>query len=200
MGQRREHYLSFWADDYAAEADVELVVGGEVLPEHRHVLSMSPVFLNALQLCEDGIILSTQEVGDQVLGNGICSDEKVAKTGENVRLEAVFVGVRKEDVCLLLDHVYSTNAAFNDYDIDGIRRVVVLADRFGFGQLALKCLQYLTGTNSIRENFVSALQGSGTQKLTEWIWVAQRFPCAKPQGYRGKISFRSLLYDSASHE
>lgn len=177
MGERREHYLSSWEDEYAEEADVELVVGGDILPAHRHVLSISPIFRNALRLCDDERILVADESSDQVSETEICIDEKAAKTGEKVRLESAFVGVAKEDMCLLLDHVYSTDALFNVQDIENILRVIILADRFGFVQLAQKCLKYLTEIRCIRESFQSKLYILQSEPLAKWIWVAQRFPC-----------------------
>lgn len=89
-------------------------------------------------------------------------------------------------MCLLLDHVHCTDAFFNDQDIDKIRRVIILADRFGLEQLAQRCLRSLTEIRCIRESFESELRRPDPERLTEWIWVAQRFPYEKLKDYVAK--------------
>lgn len=166
-----------WAPEYAAAADVELVVGGAVLPAHRQVLSISPVFCVALERDGDQKILFTEEGNHEESADPRGKDNDLVKSVDRTRIESAFQGVNKEDMCLLLDHVYPTDAFFRDDSIDDIRRVIVMADRFSFEPIVRKCLNLLMESSGIRSSLVSGWRSFDAKTVGDWVWVAQRFSC-----------------------
>lgn len=164
-------YSASWTDEYAALADVDLVVDGEVLPAHSQVLGTSPVFSHALFQGDDGILDgSSQRFVSSTSGlGGECTSGSPART----RIESAFADVPKEDVYLLLDHLYPTDAFFRPDDVETLRRLAKIADQFGFDQLARKCLNTLANYDCVGGLRVF-LNNHENGKIADWVWLAQK--------------------------
>ena len=163
-------YSASWTDEYAALADVDLVVDGDVLPAHSQVLGASPVFSHALFQADDGILdgSSQRPVSTNTLG-AACG----TGCSERTRIESAFVGVPKEDVYLLLDHLYPTDAFFRPGDVDTLRRLAKIADQFGFEQLAQKCINTLANYDCVA-GLRAFLNQHENGKIADWVWLAQK--------------------------
>ncbi|GMH38979.1 hypothetical protein BSKO_06877 [Bryopsis sp. KO-2023] len=150
----RHVYMKYWSEDYEASADVDLVVGKSTLPVHRHVLSVSDVFSKDLR--------PTSTTPSSI------------STRKRVRVQTEVKGVTKENMILLLSHVYTTDAHLSAENIGEVRLLVDLANQFGFRAVSAKCMSVLTTDKKFLEAVREDLDGMDPDVVAPWLCVAQK--------------------------
>lgn len=157
----RHPYMKYWSEEYEASADVDLVVGKSTLPVHRHVLSASDVFSKDLKSSNG----STASSG---------TTSSVSARTKRLRVQPEVKGVTKENMILLLNHVYTTDAHLSPDNIGEVRLLVDLANQFGFRAVSAKCMSVLTTDKKFLEAVREDLDGMDPDIVAAWLGVAEK--------------------------
>jgi len=165
-------YAKDWTAEYLATAEFELVVHRQLLPVHKHVLSMSPFFQRELFKTES----------KKSLLNAALKKKEDARVSTRLKLSSpLFQETSVEDMCLLLSHVYATEATLSVERMDELRKLFGMTEEFGFLSLTRRCVNFVRNTNGIESGIQSDLETNDATAATEWIDLAVKwdFPLVK---------------------
>jgi len=183
-------YLKDWTPEYAAAAEFELVVQNKLLPVHKHVMSMSPVFQRELFKTE-----SKKSVLNASLGN-----KKSKPVETKLKLSSpLFMETTVDEMCLLLCHVYATDATLSTERLDEVRKLFSLTEEFGFPAITRRCVNFVRNSESLVAGLTDDIEENGAGAASEWLELAVKwdFDLIKNEicGYVGKTLSPDILKD-----
>eukprot|EP00210_Caulerpa_lentillifera_P005120 g4892.t1 len=165
-------YAKDWTPEYLSTAEFELVVQKQLLPVHKHVLSMSPFFQKELFKTES----------KKSLLNAALKKKEDARVSTRLKLTSpLFQDTSVEDMCLLLCHVYATEAQLSVDRMDELRKLFVMTEDFGFPSLTRRCVNFIRNTDGIGNGIQTDLETNEATAATEWLDLAVKwdFPQVK---------------------
>ena len=159
-------YAKDWTPDYLAAAEFELVVQKQRLPVHKHVMSMSPVFQKELFKTESKramLSASLKKKGDVHVSN------RMQLTSQ------MFLDVSVDDICLLLSHVYATEATLCVERMEEVRRLFGLTEEFGFPSITRRCVNFVRNAENLTKGVRTDLEMHDAMAASEWLELAVKW-------------------------
>jgi len=158
-------YAKDWTPDYLAAAEFELVVQKQHLPVHKHVMSMSPVFQKELFRTESkrAMLSATLKKGNQHVTN------RMQLTSP------MFLDVSVEDICLLLSHVYATEATLSSERMEEVRKLFGLTEEFGFPSITRRCVNFVRNVENLTRGVRTDLEMHDAIAASEWLELAVKW-------------------------
>ena len=159
-------YLRDWTPEYAAAAEFELVIQKTHLPVHKHVMSMSPVFQRELFKTE-----SKRSLLDAAL-----KKKDNAPVSTRMQLSSpLFMDVSVDDMCLLLSHVYATEATLCADRLRDVRKLFALTEEFEFHSITRRCVNFIRNTDRIRAGMKADLEKDAATAASEWLELSVKW-------------------------
>lgn len=159
-------YLKDWTPDYLASAEFELVVQKQHLPVHKHVMSMSPVFQTELFKTESKKSILTAAL----------KKKGAAPVASRMQLSSpLFLDVSVEDMCLLLSHVYATEATLCAERMEEVRKLFALTEEFGFPSITRRCVNFVRKTENLTPGLKTDLEMHDATAASEWLELAVKW-------------------------
>ena len=156
-------YLKDWTPDYAATAEFELVVQKQHLPVHKHVMSMSPVFQRELFKTES----------KRSLLNASLKKKRDAPVETRMQLSSpMFMDVSVDDMCLLLSHIYATEATLSVERMDDVRKLFAMTEEFEFHSITRRCVNFVRNVENLAPGINTDLEKNQTTAASEWLELA----------------------------
>lgn len=159
-------YLKDWTPEYLASAEFELVVQKELLPVHKSVMGLSPVFQKELFKTESK---------KSVLNAALKKKDGVPVSTRLQLSSPLFLDVTVSDMCLLLSHVYATEATLSAERLHELRKLFYLTEEFGFPTITRRCVNFIRHTENLSSGIESDLEEHGATAASEWLELAVKW-------------------------
>lgn len=181
-------YAKDWTAEYLATAEFELIVQKQLLPVHKHVLSMSPFFQRELFKTES----------KKSLLNASLKKKENVRVSTRMKLSSpLFQDTTVDDMCLLLSHVYPTEAHLSVDRIDELRKLFMMTEEFGFSSLTRRCVNFIRRSEGVGTGVQTDLEEHNATAASEWLDLAVKwdFPEIKSVicQYSGHPLYTSIL-------
>lgn len=115
----------------------------------------------------------------------------------------MFLDVSVEDICLLLSHVYATEATLSAERMEEVRKLFGLTEEFGFPSITRRCVNFVRNVENLTKGVRMDVEMHDAEAASEWLELAVKwdFDAIKDEicDYAGE-NFLEIYGRESSHQ